>query len=256
MADDPAQSYPLPSGDETLATKITASIWVMASISTIFIALRIYCRSTRAGKLWWDDFLLITSWVFLITSVGLQTEMYRLGYLVTELSTPELSPRNLASDTTMKLALAFSKSSFALTVAKLASGWTWTRWTVVVVAVIMNSAMIIHGILVWRRNCGLYGDNETWTFNPCWSPYSGIWMNMIGSSMFSFLSISAIIHTNKKNSHFCCHRLYSRSPAHLHHPQAADEQDGKDWYCHLHVHWYLVSFFIFFFINEKPADDF
>lgn len=190
--EDSSQDYPLPSGDGSLASKITASIWVMASISTIFLALRIYCRSTRAGKLWWDDFLLITSWVFLITSVGLQTEMYRLGYLVTDLSTPELSPRNLASDTTMKLALAFAKSSFALTVAKLASGWTWTRWTVVVVAVIMNSAMIIHGILVWRRNCGPYGDMETWTFNPCWSPYSGIWMNMIGSSMLC--PLQATIH--------------------------------------------------------------
>lgn len=148
----------------------------MASISTVFLWLRIYCRASHSMQMWWDDALLVVGWGFLIVSVGLQTRIFKLGYLVTAFSSPEIGPMNLASDTFMKLSLAFSKSSFALTVLRIANGWT--RYLICVVAFVMNAAMIIHAVLVWRTNCG---SPAPWTFEPCWSPNSGIYMNMIGS---------------------------------------------------------------------------
>ncbi|KAK3316523.1 hypothetical protein B0H66DRAFT_297192 [Apodospora peruviana] len=168
--------YPMPSGDPSLTTKVIASIWVMASISTIFLSLRLYCRASNVGKLWWDDFLLIVGWIFLIVSVGLQTEIFRLGYLVTSLAGGMIGPLNLSSDSCMKLALAFVKTSFALTVLRIAIGWP--RYVIYVAAFIMNVTMVVHAVLVWRANCEVQQD---YTFQSCWSSESGIWMNMVGS---------------------------------------------------------------------------
>ena len=181
-----ATIYPMPSGDPSITTKVIASIWVMASISTVFLAARIYCRASHIGHIWWDDACLLVAWVFLITAVGLQTEIFRLGYLVTALTSDAIGPRNLASDSCMKLALAFSKTSFALTVWKISSGWT--RYVVYVVAAVMNITCVVHAILVWRASCGTEQD---FNFQPCWSSDSGIWMNMVGSSQYNLTLLFA-----------------------------------------------------------------
>jgi hypothetical protein len=110
----------------------------------------------------------------LIVSVGLQTRIFKLGYLATSFGGSEIGPMNLA----------FSKTSFALTVLRIATGWT--RYVIYVVAFVMNAAMLIHAVLVWRGNCGT---PTPWTFEPCWSLDSRIYMNMIGSSMLHLVSL-------------------------------------------------------------------
>ncbi|KAJ0271148.1 hypothetical protein Brms1b_013279 [Colletotrichum noveboracense] len=129
--------YPMPSGDPSVATMVLSSAWTMASVSTIFLALRLYCRAARTRKMWWDDYLLLIGWMFLILADILQTVIYRRGYLVTTLTGPVIMPANLASDTAMKLSLAFSKTSFALTLCRFTSGWA--RWLVIVVAFVMDA---------------------------------------------------------------------------------------------------------------------
>ena len=42
---------------------VVSSIWTMLAISSIFLALRVYCRGIRVRAMWWDDYLLITGWV-------------------------------------------------------------------------------------------------------------------------------------------------------------------------------------------------
>lgn len=39
------------------------SIWSLFGFATLFIGLRVYARLTPHPALWWDDHLLITSWV-------------------------------------------------------------------------------------------------------------------------------------------------------------------------------------------------
>ncbi|KAI8297734.1 hypothetical protein K4K59_003224 [Colletotrichum sp. SAR11_240] len=168
--------YPMPSGDPSVATMVLSSAWTMASVSTIFLGLRLYCRAARTRKMWWDDYLLLIGWMFLILADILQTVIYRRGYLVTTLTGPVIMPANLASDTAMKLSLAFSKTSFALTLCRFTSGWA--RWLVIVVAFVMDAMCVTHSVLVWRANCGA---PDPHTFQPCWSADSGLWMNMVGS---------------------------------------------------------------------------
>ena len=44
-----------------------ASVWVLLALATIFLALRIYSKFRKSRGLWWDDWILIASWVSLKT---------------------------------------------------------------------------------------------------------------------------------------------------------------------------------------------
>jgi len=37
--------------------------WMFVTVSAIIMALRIYCKLIGSRRLWWDDYVLIASWV-------------------------------------------------------------------------------------------------------------------------------------------------------------------------------------------------
>lgn len=43
--------------------QINVTIWFLTALSASFLALRVYCKFLRHRGLWWDDYLLILSWV-------------------------------------------------------------------------------------------------------------------------------------------------------------------------------------------------
>jgi hypothetical protein len=43
--------------------QINLAIWFLTAVSSAFLALRVYCKFLRHRGLWWDDYLLIGSWV-------------------------------------------------------------------------------------------------------------------------------------------------------------------------------------------------
>lgn len=43
--------------------EIDIVLWTLTSISLLFLVLRLYCKSYRHKDLWWDDWILILSWV-------------------------------------------------------------------------------------------------------------------------------------------------------------------------------------------------
>ncbi len=44
-------------------SQINFTIWLLTALSSAFLALRVYCKFLRHRGLWWDDHLLILSWV-------------------------------------------------------------------------------------------------------------------------------------------------------------------------------------------------
>lgn len=229
--------YPMPSGDPSVATTVLSSVWTMAAVTTIFLGLRIYCRALRTTKMWWDDYLLVSGWVFLLLATSLQTVIFRKGYLVTTLTGPVIMPVNLASDTAMKLSLALSKTSFALTLLRFATGWT--RYVVISAAFVMDAMCIAHSVLVWRANCGA---PDPHTFGPCWSADSGLWMNMVGSSKDNKTHHQL---TSERltfdPSHICSDRLHSRNDSYQGCLGIADDQTRKGRRSHCDGHRLLVS---------------
>jgi len=43
--------------------QINFTIWLLTALSAAFLALRVYCKFLRHRGLWWDDYILIASWV-------------------------------------------------------------------------------------------------------------------------------------------------------------------------------------------------
>ncbi len=61
----PAELAALPHDSQDV--RLLASIWTLGFIATVFLSLRIYCRMTKGQRLWWDDAVLIASWVRLFS---------------------------------------------------------------------------------------------------------------------------------------------------------------------------------------------
>jgi hypothetical protein len=45
--------------------QINFTLWLLTALSAAFLSLRVYCKFLRHRGLWWDDHLLIASWVSL-----------------------------------------------------------------------------------------------------------------------------------------------------------------------------------------------
>jgi hypothetical protein len=48
---------------EDLGPELNIVFWLLTGLAFVFLALRIYCKLHRGRRLWWDDHLLIASWV-------------------------------------------------------------------------------------------------------------------------------------------------------------------------------------------------
>lgn len=43
--------------------EMNLGLWFLFGGATIFLAARLYFKSTRRHQLWWDDYILLLSWV-------------------------------------------------------------------------------------------------------------------------------------------------------------------------------------------------
>ena len=44
--------------------QLNFTTWLLIGLSGAFLSLRIYCKFLRHRGLWWDDYILIVSWVW------------------------------------------------------------------------------------------------------------------------------------------------------------------------------------------------
>ncbi len=76
--------------------RLNWAIWAFTIASAVFLALRLYCKLTRARTLWWDDHFLIGSWVSNPTGTDSLSEHLRALIMLTPTftrSSPSLSRR-------------------------------------------------------------------------------------------------------------------------------------------------------------------
>ena len=63
--------------EESLAPKILATLWSLVAVSAVFISLKIFARVRRRVQLWWDDYVMLLSWVCLCSPPGLTNRSTR-----------------------------------------------------------------------------------------------------------------------------------------------------------------------------------
>ncbi|KFA80836.1 hypothetical protein S40288_08523 [Stachybotrys chartarum IBT 40288] len=161
---------------------VNAANWTMLSISTIFLALRVYCRAARSGQLWWDDYILLASWALMVSSTGVLADMLDRGYLDYNMSEPHLFLLTKIAHTCHLVSLALSKTSFAVTLLRFTNKWQkYILWFIIAS---INVLFTIHIFLLWRAMCGM---SDQHSLGTCWDPSNAIIMN-ITSSMYSAIT--------------------------------------------------------------------
>lgn len=48
---------------EDISAKTRVSVWLLTSMAGFLMGLRLYCKWLRHRGLWWDDYILVLSWV-------------------------------------------------------------------------------------------------------------------------------------------------------------------------------------------------
>ncbi|CAH0056297.1 unnamed protein product [Clonostachys solani] len=130
-------------------TRLLASCWSLTIASAILLFLRVYCKLWRSRGLWWDDHLLIISWISLAIAVSINSYIVTLGFgrHMATISTENLKTINLYTilvATFGIIATTTSKTSFALTLYRIATN-NWMKYFLIFVIVSINISMN----LVW-----------------------------------------------------------------------------------------------------------
>lgn len=171
----------------TMGPTLLATLWTLIVISGIFLALRVYCRLSRARSLWWDDSLLIASWVcilvtdiittWLVVNVNWGVHSWDFDFVnnLGKMLLP-LVVRGTFSIT----ALAWSKTAFAVTLLRLTDGWT--KKTVWFLIITINVFLGLSAMLPWLSCTPLKGAWASVPNTKCWDKKVMLYINIFSGA--------------------------------------------------------------------------
>ncbi|KAK4223788.1 hypothetical protein QBC38DRAFT_486921 [Podospora fimiseda] len=139
-----------------LAAEAAAIIWVFFGLSTVFLGLRVYCKIWRGRGLWWDDHILIASWLAFLGDAVMSQRAFDYGFGkypcdINPLNIPKILFQGSGLGASFGIfAIVWSKTSFAFTILRI-SKETKIRYFVIALTIIMNIAMTLQFIFVWAR---------------------------------------------------------------------------------------------------------
>jgi len=183
---DPLQDEPSPI-DPNLGIKST--IWILASLSALFLALRLYCRRRGSG-LHWDDAILAAAWAALLSYVIVVTiilDKTAPTTTTTQQNRPSttapiriklddintIATLGLCSATLAITAQSWSKTSFAVTllrIAPLEGRLRWLRRFLWFAIASMNVLFGLRALFLW---VGCQPLEKAWrprVRGRCWDP--------------------------------------------------------------------------------------
>ncbi|KAM7187635.1 96ca82bc-67f3-4b3a-ab36-ffe7d8f40fbe, partial [Rhypophila sp. PSN 637] len=149
-----------------LGPLLNAVFWTLTILALIFLLLRIHIKLSRATvSLWWDDHLLILSWMALAVSASTTSACVALDY---GKHSYDLDPANLPKMPFIAvfagffsvLAAAWSKTSFALTLLRLAKSQenttrgvtgNWMKWLIWAIIISVNAVLGVAMLTMWIK---------------------------------------------------------------------------------------------------------
>lgn len=152
-----------------LAPVILAMCWAMTGIAALFLATRLYVKFTTHRGMWWDDHMLLASWLMLVAfsaSTTYATEV-GLGKPMGDGDPVPLQLMGVVATVFSVLGAAWSKTSFALTLLRITKGMLyWAIWAIVIS---LNIVLTFNAILmfIWCKPAQA-GWNPT-IESKCWN---------------------------------------------------------------------------------------
>jgi hypothetical protein len=168
----PEQLAALPHDNQ--GPRLVVVIWLLLALATFFLGMRIYCKLSRHSGLWWDDHILIGSWVCITVETALLTYATTLDYgkhlwdldLADYPKAVETALVITISGTLSLTAAIWSKTSFAITLLKLTHGRL--KWAIWFIIISMNIAMGCSALFNWIHCTPV---RKNWDFlmpGACW----------------------------------------------------------------------------------------
>ncbi|CAI4215037.1 unnamed protein product [Parascedosporium putredinis] len=162
-----------------VTTELTAVIWVLIGLATLFFSLRIYCKKSRDRGLWWDDYLLLLA---MVCASGPPVAILASGSLITVSGTygfgkhiydmdntlfPKLLLTLNLSGSLSTLSAAWSKTSFAFTLLRISDS-SRVRKFIWFVIISMNLTMHTAALLMWFQCTPVARTSNPWIEGVCW----------------------------------------------------------------------------------------
>ncbi|KAH7139878.1 hypothetical protein B0J13DRAFT_558589 [Dactylonectria estremocensis] len=148
--------------------ELNAGLWSLFAAATLFLALRVYVKVTRRHGLWWDDYILILSWMVLLANDSLIVHEFATGYILKD-SSQSWDDRmhiliNISSCGTL-IGQAWSKSAFGVTLLRISNRWQqWVLWFCIVS---MNLWMVLKVLFQWAKVCDKDGYQNWYRLDFC-----------------------------------------------------------------------------------------
>ncbi|KAH8711984.1 hypothetical protein GQ44DRAFT_714051 [Phaeosphaeriaceae sp. PMI808] len=172
---------------------ILAICWIVTILSAIFLGLRVYAKLSRHVGLWWDDYILIVSWVLVLNQSISTTVWVSYGY-----GKPfqDINPENLPN---LRLlgeivpsfsfaAASLSKTGFAIMLLRLAK--PWIKKLIWFLIMSMNIISFLAVLFVWIActpvRKGWYPEIE----GTCWDGHAMMIHVMVAAGYSGFLDFA------------------------------------------------------------------
>ncbi|KAF6803662.1 hypothetical protein CSOJ01_10738 [Colletotrichum sojae] len=141
-------------GVETRGPLIGGVTWFLCFFCGTFLALRLYAKLSRGQKLWWDDWILIFSWVCLlvesvITQMGINIGFGRHAYDIEPANLLTIALYTSVGASVSCFASTGSKVGFGVTLLRLTTGWH--RAFVWFAVVTLTVVMLPSATLTWLK---------------------------------------------------------------------------------------------------------
>ncbi|KFZ02997.1 hypothetical protein V502_11321 [Pseudogymnoascus sp. VKM F-4520 (FW-2644)] len=137
-------------GDEQFV-QTNIAVWILTSAATAFLAVRLYCR-LRFSQVWWDDFVLTSSWLMLLIAGALLSSATTVGYDTDDDKRAFFRLHHTSTSMTT-IATSWSKVAFAITMTRIVHNHILTccLWGIIVTA---NLVIILGIVSIWIPACG------------------------------------------------------------------------------------------------------
>ncbi|KAH6649242.1 hypothetical protein F5144DRAFT_634218 [Chaetomium tenue] len=140
--------------DVDYGPQLNVLTWLLISISGLFLFTRLYLKNCQHRGLWWDDWILLASWVALTVSAGLIAFLVSIDYgkrfIPLRNAIKFGLPVNILS-TLMIIANVWGKTSFAVTLLRLPV--RWMRISVWYILTTLTLTLTTSILFVWIE-CG------------------------------------------------------------------------------------------------------
>ncbi|TGJ83679.1 hypothetical protein E0Z10_g5056 [Xylaria hypoxylon] len=165
--------------------------WTLTVLAAVFLSLRVYCKLSRSRGLWWDDYILITSWVTLVIAIAFITSSVMLGFANPDAAISPSAARELqihggVQNVLFSLASDLSKTSFGFTLLRVTEGRM--KLLVIVLIVSLNVVYFLTIIFTFLKcQPAIYSwlPKET-----CWNLLTYIKFAIFGGAFSAFVDFT------------------------------------------------------------------